>query len=248
MLFLPLENLKKNNMTNKEKIGAKKESVTPQKKSFVAKTITFFTKYNKIVYGVIIGILIVITALLAFNRFYLTPNSEKASLMILKPIEKFMVGDSASVLIALEGDDEFDGFLSIAKRYSLTKTANTANYFAGLCYLKLNDKEEALKYLLKFKHKDEVHWYACQAVIGDIYDDLGDTKKALKYYESAVDGDNDPYFTPISLFKLGQMYEREEQWEKAIESYTRIEKDYYTEYANMGVSRFVDRAKAKLNK
>jgi tetratricopeptide (TPR) repeat protein len=235
-------------MTNKEKIGTKKESITPKSKSFVAKSITFFTKYNKIVYGVIIGILIVITAILAFNRFYLTPKSEKASLLILKPIEKFMMGDSTSVLIALEGDDEIDGFLSIAKGYSLTKTANTANYFAGLCYLKLNDKEEALKYLLKFKHKDEVHWFACQAVIGDIYDDLGDSKKALKYYESAVEGDNDPYFTPISLFKLGQMYERDEQWDKAIEMYTRIEKDFYTEYNNMGVSRFTDRAKAKISK
>lgn len=235
-------------MTNKEKLGAKKKSTTPTNETFVAKTITFFTKYNKIVYGVIIGILLIITAILAFNRFYLTPKSEKASLLILKPIEMLMMGDSASVFVALEGDDEIDGFLTIAKGYSFTKTANTANYFAGLCYLKLNDKEEALKYLLKFKHKEEIHWYACQAVIGDIYDDLGETQKAVKYYETAVKGANDPYFTPISLFKLGQMYERDEKWEKAIETYTRIEKDFYDEYNNMGVTRFIDRAKAKAGK
>lgn len=235
-------------MTNKEKLGAKKESTTQKNESFVAKTIAFFTKYNKIVYGVIIGILIIISGILAFNKFYLTPKSEKASLLILKPIEKFMMGDSTSVLIALEGDDEIDGFLTIAKGYSLTKTANTANYFAGLCYLKLNDKEEALNYLLKFKHKEDIHWYACQAVIGDIYDDLGDSKNAVKFYQKAVDGATDPYFTPITLFKLGQMYEREEKWEQALETYTRIEKEFYEEYLNMGVTRFMDRAKVKSGK
>ncbi|HPE40093.1 MAG TPA: tetratricopeptide repeat protein [Bacteroidales bacterium] len=235
-------------MTNKEKIGAKKESITPKKQNFITKTIEFFNTYNKIIYGVIIGILIVISAILAFNKFYLAPKSEKASMLILKPIEKMMAGDSASVLIALEGDEEMDGFLTIAKGYRLTKTANTANYYAGISYLKLNDKEEALNYLLKFKHKEDVLWYACQAIIGDLYDDMGDTKKAISYYEKAVDGDEDPYFTPINLFKLGQMYERDEQWQKAIDLYNTIENDFYDQYTKMGVSRFVDRAKAKIGK
>lgn len=235
-------------MTNKEKIGAKKESITPKKQNFITKTIEFFNTYNKIIYGVIIGILIVISAILAFKKFYLAPKSEKASMLILKPIEKMMAGDSASVLIALEGDEEMDGFLTIAKGYRLTKTANTANYYAGISYLKLKDKEEALNYLLKFKHKEDVLWYACQAIIGDLYDDMGDTKKAISYYEKAVDGDEDPYFTPINLFKLGQMYERDEQWQKAIDLYNTIENDFYDQYTKMGVSRFVDRAKAKIGK
>lgn len=235
-------------MTNKEKIGAKKESTTPKNQNFITKTVAFFNKYNKIVYGIVIGILIIISALLAFNKFYLTPKSEKASFLILKPIEKMMAGDSTSLLIALEGDDEMDGFLTITKGYSLTKTANTANYYAGLCYLKLNDKEEALTYLLKFKQKEDVLWYACQAVIGDIYDDMGDTKKAITYYEKAVDGDEDPYFTPINLFKLGQMYERDQQWQKALDVYTIIENDFYDQYTKMGVTRFVDQAKAKIGK
>lgn len=235
-------------MTNKEKIGAKKESVTPKKENFISKTIVFFNKYNKIVYGVIIGILLIISAILAFNKFYLTPKAEKASMLILKPIEKMMAGDSASVLIALEGDDEIDGFLTIAKGYSLTKTSNIANYYAGLCYLKLKDKEEALNYLLKFKHKEDVLWFSCQALIGDIYDDMGDAKKALTYYEKSIDGNEDPYFAPINLFKLGQMYERDEQWQKAIDTYKTIENDFYDQYTKMGVARFVDRANAKLGK
>ena len=69
-----------------------------------------------------------------------------------------------------------------------------------------------------------------------------------QYYEKAVDGDEDPYFTPINLFKLGQMYERDEQWQKAIDLYNTIENDFYDQYTKMGVSRFVDRAKAKIGK
>jgi tetratricopeptide (TPR) repeat protein len=235
-------------MTNKEKIGAKKESATPAKENFISKTIVFFNKYNKIVYGVVIGILIIVLGLIGFNRFYLTPKTEKASMLILKPIDKLLLGDSVSIQLALEGDDEMDGFISIANSYSLTKTANTANYYAGVCYLKLNNPDEALVYLKKYKHKEDALWYACQSLIGDIYDDMGDTKKAIEYYEKSIDGNDDPYFTPANQFKLAQMYERDEQWQKALDIYTQIEKDFYDQYQSMGLARFADRVAAKLGK
>ena len=145
----------------------------------------------------------------------------------------------------LEGDDENDGFLTIISDYKLTKTANTAKFYAGLTYLKLNDKEEALNYLLQFKKKEDVLWYACQALIGDLYDEQGDESKAITYYKKAVKND-DPYFTPINLFKLGQMYERSENWKEAAAAYKRIESDYYDQYQNMGVAKFAENVKSKL--
>lgn len=234
-------------MANTEKLGSKKEELVQENENFVTKTLAFFNKYQNIIYGVIIGILVIVLALMAFNRFYLQKKNQEASAQITQPIQWFVQGDTASLKLALEGDGENDGFLDIASNYKITRTANTANYYAGLTYLKLGQKDEALEYLKKFKKKEDVLWYACQAVIGDIYDDNGDEAKAISQYEKAAKS-KDPFFTPITLFKLAQMYERKGDWNKALDTYNKIEKDFYNEYNRMSVAQYAERAKAKASK
>ena len=232
-------------MANNEQLGAKKAENTQEQESFGTRFINFFVKYQNVIFGVLIAILVVIAAIIAFNKFYLTPKNEKASAAMLAPINHYMAGDSLSLQMALDGDDDNDGFLTIISDYKMTKTANTAKFYAGLTYLKLNDKEEALNYLLQFKKKEDVLWYACQALIGDLYDEQGDEAKAISYYKKAVKND-DPYYTPINLFKLGQMYERSENWKEAAAAYQRIESDYYDQYQSMGVTKFAENVKSKL--
>ena len=214
-------------MANNENLGSKKSEQLQENENFVTKVLSFFNKYQNIIYGVIIGILVIVLAIMAFNRFYVQKKNAEAAAQIVQPIQWLTKGDTASLKMALEGDGENDGFLDIASHYKITRTANTANYYAGLTYLKLGQKEEALDYLTKFKKKEDVLWYACQATIGDLYDEQGDESKAISYYEKAVKG-KDPFFTPIALFKLGQMYERQGDWKKALAAYETIEKDFYT--------------------
>ena len=234
-------------MANTENLGSKKMEQTPENENFVTKVLSFFNKYQNIIYGVIIAALVIVLAILAFNRFYLQKKNAEASAQILQPRQWFMQGDTASLKLALEGDGENDGFLDIANGYKLTKTSNTANYYAGLTYLKLGQKDEALEYLKKFKQKEDVLWYACQTIIGDLYDEQGDEDKALSYYEKAVKG-KDPLFTPMALFKLGQLYERKGDWKKAVEAYETIEKDFFAEYQKMSVAQYAERAKANASK
>lgn len=233
-------------MANNENLGSKKSEQVQENENFVTKVLSFFNKYQNIIYGVIIGILVIILAILAFNRFYVQKKNAEAAAQIVQPIQWLTKGDTASLNMALEGDGENDGFLDIASHYKITKTANTANYYAGLTYLKLGQKEDALEYLKKFKKKEDVLWYACQATIGDLYDEQGDESKAISYYEKAVKG-KDPFFTPIALFKLGQMYERQGDWKKALAAYETIEKDFYTEYNRMSVAQYAERAKSNVN-
>jgi tetratricopeptide (TPR) repeat protein len=228
----------------KEKKDEKKEQGQPKQEGFVARVFILFNQYDKIIYGVAIGLLLIVCALLAFNKFYLVPQSEKASALMTAPIDYMMRGDSLSFVQALEGDDENEGFLSIASSFSLTKTANTANYFAAKCYLGLGDKEEALNYFLKYKHKEDIFWYAAQAMISDIYDDQGDINMAIKYAEKAAKT-KDVYTAPAYLFKLGQLYEREENWAKAAEAYLTIKEDLYAEFQKTGVEKYLERALLK---
>ena len=234
-------------MANTENLGSKKMEQTTENENFVTKVLSFFNKYQNLIYGIIIGILVLVLAILAFNRFYLQKKNAEASAQIVQPIQWYMQGDTASLNMALEGDGENDGFLDIASSYKLTKTANTANYYAVLTYLKLGKKDEAMDYLKKFKQKEDVLWYACQATIGDLYDDQGDEANAISYYEKAAKG-KDPLFTPIALFKLGQMYERKGDWNKALAAYETIEKDFYNEYNKMSVAQYTERARANASK
>ena len=232
-------------MANNEQLGAKKAENTQEQENFGTRFINFFVKYQNVIYGVIIAILLVIAAIIALNKFYFTPKNEKASAAMLAPMSHYMAGDSLSLNLALEGDDENDGFLTIISDFKMTRTANTAKYYAALCYLHQGNKEEALDYLKQFKKKENVMWYAAQALIGDLYDDQGDEAEAIKYYKKAVKGE-DPYFTPISLFKLGQMYERSENWKEALKCYQTIEQDFYDQYTSMGVDRYTERAAVKV--
>jgi tetratricopeptide (TPR) repeat protein len=229
----------------KEKTDVKKDAQANEN-GFVMRIFSFFNQYNKIIYGVAIGLLLLVCALLALNKFYIVPQNEKASSLMTAPIDFMMKADSLSLIMALEGDDENEGFLSIASSFKLTSTSNTAKYFAGLCYLKLDDKEEALHYLLKFNKKDEVYWYAAQAAISDLYDDQGDVAKAIKYCKKAAES-KDPYFAPGSLFKLGQLYEREENWKKAAAAYQTIQDKFYDEYQKMNIDKYLERAHININ-
>jgi tetratricopeptide (TPR) repeat protein len=233
----------------KEKTDVKKEkgqSAQPAQEGFVMRVFNFFNQYNKIIYGVAIGLLIIVAGLLAFNKFYIVPQNEKASSLMTAPIDFMMKADSLSLIIALEGDDENEGFLNIASSFKFTSTSNTAKYFAGLCYLKLNDKEEALHYLLKFKKKENIFWYAAQATISDLYDEQGDLSKAIKYCKKAAES-KDPYYAPVHLFKLGQLYEREEDWKKAVAAYETIIDKFYAEYQKMNIDKYLERARINMN-
>ncbi|MCQ2284302.1 MAG: tetratricopeptide repeat protein [Bacteroidales bacterium] len=234
-------------MASNEQLGTKKSEQEQGNENFVTRILAFFNKYQNIIYGVLIGLLVVVCAIIAFNRFYIQKKNGEASAAIVQPIQWLTAGDTASVKLALDGDDDNDGFLSIAKGYKLTKTSNTANYYAGLCYLKLGQKDEAMDYLKKFKKKEDIMWYACQATIADLYDENGDVNNAIKYYEKAIKGE-DPYFTPIALFKLGQIYERQGKWADASNAYQEIENRFYNEYNRMSVAQYAERAKANSSK
>ena len=236
-------------MTKKEKTGTKVEVAGHQKENFLTKITDFFNRYQKIIYGTLTALLAIILVIVLGNRFYLQPKMEKGTTMILKPIEYYNTAlqnrDTLLFQKALGGDEEYEGFETIIEQCKMTRIANTARYFAGLCYLNMGQQDEALTYFKKFKKKENVYWYACQALIGDIYDDMQDEANAMKYYKKAVKGD-DPYYTPIALFKLGQLYEKQDKWKDALAQYEKIEHKYYQQYQVMGVEKFAEKAKGRL--
>lgn len=235
-------------MANTEKLGTKQEIESQENEK---KLVAFFKNNEKIIYGVLLGILVVVILIIALFRFIITPRNQKAAEAIMAPIEQFTLalgtGDSLAFAAALDGNEETDGFLTIIDDYGSTKAGNTARYYAAVCYLQQHDTEEALEMLLKYKKKDDNVWYKAQLLIGDLYDEQGDVENAKKYYKHAMKG-NTELVAPEAAFKLGMLYEREENWSEAYSNYQFIQDKFYERYNQMGVSKYLERAKIKAGK
>ena len=106
----------------------------------------------------------------------------------------------------------------------MTRTANLARYYAGICYLNTKDYENAIKYLKKFKSKDRIIGSMALGAIGDAYLELKDTKKGLSYYLKAAENDENDFVTPTFLMKAGWIYEINKDWEKALNVFEKIKK------------------------
>lgn len=235
-------------MANTEKLGTKQEIEGKEnEKNLVA----FFKKYEKIIYSVLLGIVVIAILIVALFKFIITPRNQKAAEAIIAPIEQYTLalstGDSLAFATALEGNEDADGFLTIIDDYGHTKAGNTAKYYAALCYLQQHNTDEALDMLLKYKKNDKNVWYSAQMLIGDLYDEQGDVENAKKYYQHAIKG-NTELVAPVAAFKLGMLFEREENWDKAYDNYKLIEDKFYERYTQMGVAKYLERAKIKSGK
>jgi hypothetical protein len=83
-----------------------------------------------------------------YKQFMLDPK-EKAAVGAMLRAEDYYRMDSIN--LALNGDKVNAGFVKIISRYSGTRAADLAAFYAGSCYRKLGDFNDAVKYLKDFK-------------------------------------------------------------------------------------------------
>ena len=77
--------------------------------------------------------------------------------------EKYFELDSFN--LALNGNTEHLGFLDIIDDYKRTKSANLANYYAGLCYYYLGDYELAIDYVSDFSTSNPIEVKASEVLM-----------------------------------------------------------------------------------
>ena len=177
---------------------------------------------NTILY-VVLGLVAIVAIFFAFKRFYITPKNIEASASMYVA-EQYFQRDSFN--LALYGDGNNEGFLDVAKEYSITQTAKLANYYAGLCFMYSGNYEDAIKHLKKFKSKDVTVSCIALGLIGDAYVELGDNAKGASYYEKAAGKVNNEFTSPLYLNKAAQVYEAEGKYKQALKLYTQIKDDF----------------------
>mgnify|MGYP001156854711 FL=1 len=188
----------------------------------------------------IVGAFVAVACLfLGYQNFYLEPMEKEAQTEMFNA-EIYFAKDSFN--LALNGDNQYLGFLDIADDYSSTKAGKLANYYAGLSYLYLQEYESAIEYLEDFESDDIILSSLAIGCIGDAYMELGDQDLALDYFEDAANNSDNDFTAPRFLMKQATVHELQENYDAALELYNIINDDYRSSREGQNVAKYIARA------
>ena len=200
-----------------------------------------FIEDNKknITYG-LVAIALVIGAIIAYYQLYKIPKNNNAAVAIFKG-QFYVQRDSFNLALHGNGFD-YDGFEQIIKQYGGTKAGNLARAYAGICYYKTGDMENAIKHLKSFKTKEDNIAPVYVGLIGDCYVESGDIVKGISFFEKAAAMAKNDFLSPIYLKKAGIAYEHLQQYDKAIKAYTTIKEKHAASMEAMDIEKYIVRA------
>lgn len=155
-----------------------------QSEVIVAKAKDFWTRNSRIILGIGIILLLAVGGFYVYKKFFKDPKELKAKNEIFKAEEYYRLDSSK---LALNGDGQYPGLLTIISRYGGTDAANLAHFMAGVSYIKLDDHANAIKHLKEFDGNGakQIQQRAYK-LLGDAYADQGNNKEALDYYKKAA--------------------------------------------------------------
>jgi tetratricopeptide (TPR) repeat protein len=220
-----------------EKIHAVEEALSKSEK--------FIEKNQKILTIIIGSAIVIVLGIFAFQKLYIAPREKSAQAQMFMA-QKYFEQDSLKK--ALDGDGQNLGFLDIIDEFSMTKSANVANYYSGIIYLKQGKFEDAITYLKKFDSDDEFVGPIATGSIGDAYLELGQKEKAVEYYEKASSQQVNDLTTPLYLMRAAFVYEELGKYDKAVELYVKIQKEHMKSAEARDIDKYIEQAKAKLSK
>src|SRR3984957_8661175 len=148
----------------------------------VAELQNFWEKYGKQLSYVLLAIIVVVGGLFAYRNLVSEPK-EKAATEAMFHAEEYYRMDSTR--LALSGDNINAGFLKIISKFSGTKAANLASFYAGSCYLKIGDFNNAVKYLKDFSTSDKLVQERAYGLLADALSEQDQKEAAAEQYKKA---------------------------------------------------------------
>ena len=173
-----------------------------------------------------------------YDRFYLQPKENNANTEIYMAEKKF---EQNKFQEALDGDEQYAGLLEIIENYSGTPTANLAEYYSGIAYLKLGEPENAIEHLDNFSSDDNMLAAISQGAIGDAFSELDQNEEAMEYYIKASELRTNNFTTPIYLMKAANAAYILGYNDKALNLYQRIENDFSSSKEAQNISKYITR-------
>jgi len=204
-----------------------------------------YIEENRKSLSIIAGAIVVAVLLyFAFNRFYMQPKEKNAQKQMYVA-EQYFEKDSFN--LALKGDGNYPGFLTIIDEFGLTDASNLSHYYAGICYKNLGNYKDAIEHLRKFDSSDKIISSEALGAIGDCYADLGENDQAVKYYKKAANNNKNDFTTPLYLMRAGILLEEMNNFKDALKIYQRIEEEYNGTKEGHDIEKYIARVKIKGN-
>ncbi len=208
----------------------------------LSKTEQYIENNQKMLTIIIVGILIIIGGYLAYMKLYLKPLDTEAISQMFAAEQYF---EKDSFQLAIDGDGNMPGFIDIIDEYGSTKAGNLSNYYAGICYLRLGQYDDAIEYLESFSSNDMMLSAVSIGAIGDAYMEKGETQTAVEKYLNAAKTNPNEFSTPIFLMKAGRAYEILGDYKNALVQYQAIEKDYDESNEGRTIEKYIIQAELK---
>jgi tetratricopeptide (TPR) repeat protein len=210
----------------------------------LSKTEQYIEENQKSLTIIVIAIAVIVGGYLGYKKLYLAPTEIEAQKQMFVA-EQYFEKDSFN--LALQGDGSNLGFLDIIDNYGITKSANLAHYYAGISYLHLGQYDNAIEYLKKFDVNDKLISSVALGAIGDAYVQLGNLDEGTDFYIKAADNNKNDFTSAIYLMKAGLVYEKQGNYNKALEVYQKIKKDYPQSDEARDIGKYITEVKIKLN-
>lgn len=227
-------------------MSAKKTKESKAEKNFenIGEALTtseqFLEKNQRTIVTVLLIVIALVGAYLAYHYLHKTPRTEKAQAALFKGERYFQNGNDSLALFG-NGND-YIGFESIIDRYKGTKTADLAHAYAGISYSRIGNNEKALEHLKKFKGGDLLITPAVTGAIGDVYMNMGQPDQAISnFLKAAKEADNE-MLSPIYYKKAGEAYLSKADYDKAIEIFTQIKETYLNSPESREADKFIQQA------
>lgn len=190
----------------------------------VNKLDAFWKKNQKAVTIVGLAVIVIIAGWYAYKQYVQKPNEEKAQVAIFKAQQYFGMD---SFRLALNGDSANKGMLYVIKNYGSTKAGNLAKFYAGISYLKLNEIDNAIKYLKDFDTDSRPIQMAAWGTLADAYSSKNERSKAIDLYKKAsrhfpeAEASASEY-----LFRAGQLLELDNKKDEAVDIYKELKEKF----------------------
>lgn len=189
-----------------------------------APSVPFWEKNPKLVLYAVGGVAVLVAGWLLYKNMIVGPKHQEA-LSAMWQAEQQFGRDSFQMALDNPGGG-FDGFASLADKYSGTKAGNVCNYYAAICNLQTGNFDGAIEFMDKFDAEGNVLPAIKYGVLGDAYSEKQDFSKALDYYKKAADAAEVDVMAIYYLKKLGMLNEHQGNKDAAYEAYERIRRDY----------------------
>ena len=206
-----------------------------------SKTEKFIEDNQKNLSIIVLALLILIGGFWGYRRLYKMPLEQRAQREAFIAQINF---EKDSFNVALNGDGINFGFLDLIDEFRSTKIGNLSHYYAGICFLRLEQFDDAIYHLKKFTTKEPRLNAVSKGAIGDCYSELENYIEAINWYSIAINV-NDETITPFYLFKKGILLEKIGQNENALNAYRTIKEKYKNSTEARQIDKYITRISLK---